>query len=214
MNKTGLGELLSRPRCFSRHEYDGFLRRKILGLLRHPQQDSELRHDQFGLVPTQTLARHVDQITVGVRPADLSQFFSDILSTLVDEERIEIRGPKVRALYGHSLPGVLVGRLEWPTQRLLHVTRAWQATPILWKGLKRRRRSYVHLTTSFEYALKLFEQHPESSLFLEVDPEKLLDDDVFFRKPNSHVWLANRIPPHAIRRITLKKAKRDFANQT
>ena len=214
MRISEVSRMLATPRKLSPEEVRSYFAKSILGLLRHQSTDSTITHDQFGFVDTDVLVRHFDTVSLPNSIKERQLMLDLTLAQLVAEERVEFRGPKVRALYGHSLSGVLVGRLEWPTQRLLHVTRAWQATPILWQGLKRRRRSYVHLTTSFDYALKLFEQHPESSLFLEVDPEKVLDDDVFFRKPNSHVWLANRIPPDAIRRTTPKKGKRDFANQT
>ena len=39
-------------------------------------------------------------------------------------------------------------------------------------------------------------------ILLEVDTQKCLDADASFRKPNSHVWLTNRVPSAAIRVVT------------
>ena len=125
--------------------------------------------------------------------------FEFVSSCFTQQEKIEIRGQKIRALYGHSLPGVIAGELKWPDSLLYHATRRRHLDSIFKHGLQSQSRTWVHLTTDSKYAATILANHDYEghSVLLSVTPSLLEDADVTFRKPNSHVWLASRIPPRA-----------------
>ena len=70
-----------------------------------------------------------------------------------DKRRFEIYEGKIRALYGHSLPGkVLKMSVQLPAI-LFHGTSSWFIKQIKHEGLKPRGRQYVHLSVDQETAL-------------------------------------------------------------
>jgi putative RNA 2'-phosphotransferase len=91
--------------------------------------------------------------------------------------------------------------MKWPETELFHATRKRHLGSILEQGLKPQWRTWVHLTTDESYADTILENHDYEgrSVLLRVVPNLLEDLNVTFRQPNSHVWLANRIPPIAIK---------------
>ena len=65
-----------------------------------------------------------------------------------DKRRHEVVGDRIRALYGHSLPGKLRRETAKPPAMLFHGTSPEAAEKILREGLKPMRRQYVHLSVS------------------------------------------------------------------
>jgi putative RNA 2'-phosphotransferase len=160
-----------------------------------------LNHDSFGLVSQQELkefllAKFEDRDHEGVKTTIELQ-----LQQLAIREQIEFRGQRVRALYGHSLWNILVGTVDCPPPLLWHTTADRHREAILLGGLRKRNRSYIHLTSQFSYAAELAMSNSLSQdpILLAVDTQKCLDLGAVFRKPNSHVWLTNRVPPSTVR---------------
>ena len=194
-------EQLAVRRPFTDEELDDRIGRTILGGLRHPNPLANIRHDCFGLFQLENFNRFV---TSRFQQAELVRFherFEQVFEQLVAKEKIEICGDKVRALYGHSLRGIIVGEMKWPKTKLFHATRERHLESILEHGLRPQGRTWVHLTTNERYADTILKNHGYEgrSILLRVVPDLLEDFDVTFRKPNSHVWLANRVPPVGIK---------------
>jgi putative RNA 2'-phosphotransferase len=197
---VSLEQLLVRRQCTD-EELDDRIGRTILGGLRHPNPLANLRHDCFGLFQIEDFNRFV----VGrFKQAELCRFherFEQVFEQLLAKEKIEVRGDKVRALYGHSLRRVIVGEMKWPKTELFHATRKRHLESILEHGLRPQGRTWVHLTSNERYADTILKNHDYEgrSVLLRVVPDLLEDFDITFRKPNSHVWLVNRIPPVGIK---------------
>lgn len=192
---------LATPRATTDSELDDAIQRAILCRLRHRNQTSDLSHDYFGLVRVNEFTRCIESRFQNVGLCRFRKRFQICIEELVELEKIEFRCEKIRALYGHSLPGVIVGEMKWPNFPLYHATRRQHLDSILKHGLQSQSRTWVHLTTDSRYAAKILANHDyeEGSVLLSVTPVLLEDSDVTFRKTNSHVWLASWVPPFAIK---------------
>lgn len=200
-DSEALFEQLAVRRAFTDEELDDRIGRTILGGLRHPNPLANLRHDCFGLFQIENLNRFVAGRFQQAEPARFQDRFEQVFEQLVAKEKIEVRGDKVRALYGHSLRGIIVGEMKWPKMELFHATRQRYLASILKHGLRPQGRTWVHLTSNERYADTILRNHNYGgrSILFKVVPNLLEDFDVTFRKPNSHVWLVNRVPSVAIK---------------
>ena len=192
---------LAMPRPLADEELTDGIERAILGGLRHETCLGELRRDCFGLSLLDEFTQHLRRKFLTIESSRFLLMFQRSVEQLLKEERIEIRGDKIRALYGHSLRGVIVGEMKWPESQLFHATCDRHLNAILQYGLKPQGRTWVHLTSDEGYADNILRGHDYEgdSALLSILPSAVEDFDVTFRKPNSHVWLANHIPPVAIR---------------
>jgi putative RNA 2'-phosphotransferase len=192
---------LAIRRPLADEELTDSIERAILGGLRHENSLGELRRDCFGLSLLDEFTQHLRRKFLTIESSRFLLLFQRSVEQLLMEERIEIRGDKIRALYGHSLRGVIVGEMKWPESQLFHATCDRHLNAILQCGLKPQGRTWVHLTSDEGYADKILRGHDYEgeSVLLSILPSAIEDFNVTFRKPNSHVWLANHIPPVAIR---------------
>lgn len=192
---------LATPCPLTDAELGDSIQRAILGGLRHEDYLDELRRDCFGLSRLDEFIQLLQRKFHSLDAARFHLLFQRSVERLLIEERIEIRGDKIRALYGHSLRGVIVGEMKWPQSPLFHATSNRHLDSILEHGLRPQSRTWVHLTSNERYADEILGGHDYDgeSVLLTVVPPLLEDADVTFRKPNSHVWLANHIPPFAIK---------------
>lgn len=190
---------LTTPRRITDDELGERIRRNMLRVLRHDKPASGLRHDCFGFFKLDEFWKYTER-QVGRLRDDIAGRLELDLETLIATEKVEIRSGKVRALYGHSLRGIIVGRLKWPEQTLLHATMWRYLEPIFELGLRCQSRSWVHLTTDQAYADSLMNSQIGNgpTVLLKIDPSLIDDEPVCFRQSNSHVWLATHIPPKAI----------------
>lgn len=196
LDSNDLLEQLTSGRQPSDEELEDSISRTILRVLRHADSESKLRCDYFGLFDFENFVSHIcDQ--VGSLAPNRLQLTIDQLIAL---EKIEIRSGRIRALYGHSLRGIIVGEMKWPEAKLLHATYERSLPSIFEHGLRPQSRTWVHLTSDIKYADRILKNHSFDGppVLLGIDADKLDSFDVTFRQPNSHVWLANHIPSTAI----------------
>ena len=198
--KEILSELLVQ-REPSDSELDDQIMLAILRELRHGSPMQKLPRDCFGLARMDSFTCFIQNGFPKTECPRFQERFHHCIEVLIALEKIEIRGKKIRALYGHSLPGVIVGEMKWPNSHLFHATQKRHLNSIFKHGLRPQGRTWVHLTTSPKYASEILTNHSYQGrpVLLRIIPELLESHDITFRKPNSHVWLANRIPSVAIK---------------
>ncbi len=114
------------------------------------------------------------------------------IALLVQSERIEICGSKIRASYGASIKRKSQ-QTDIPTCRLFHGTRVSIYRKLERLGLRSKNREYVHLTSSIDYAQAIARKWPDG-LVLEIDVKNALIGGVGFSRATSHVWLACHVP--------------------
>jgi putative RNA 2'-phosphotransferase len=178
--------------------YSAKIERVCLGLLRHKSEQAKLAHDHFGLFSLEQFKEEAASILYNMGVKQIEQGLESGLERLQEREKIEIRGNRIRALYGHSLPNIIVGRIESPPNTLWHTTAMKFMPRIQEQGLRKRARAFVHLTSSLDYiaTLALSNSLLSCPVLLSIDTRKCLENT--FRRPNSHVWLVDEIPPSAI----------------
>jgi putative RNA 2'-phosphotransferase len=113
--------------------------------------------------------------------------------------RHEIEGGRIRALYGHSLPGRIEKRLGVPPDPLFHGTRADRSGLILVDGLHPTGRQYVHLSIDRASAIVVGLRKSDQVVVLAISTRAAYACGVRFLVGNETVWLADHVPPRFIR---------------
>jgi putative RNA 2'-phosphotransferase len=113
-------------------------------------------------------------------------------------QRFELRRGKIRALYGHTLPGVVAARPAAAPPRLFHGTSAAAEPAIRREGLRPMGRSYVHLTSDLGYALQVARAASASWVVLRVRAAEAEGAGTRFLTTAGHVWLSGAIGPEFI----------------
>lgn len=120
-------------------------------------------------------------------------------------ERFEIRRGRIRALYGHTLPGVVAARSASPPTRLFHGTSAEAEARIREHGLSPMRRGHVHFTSDLGYAVSVARASGGSWIVLRVRSAEAARSGVEFLTTAGHVWLAGEIRPEFLDPLTVAR---------
>ncbi len=171
--------------------------RIISHALRHEPWIYELELDENGWVPIdefmsslKSLNKEYENITV----FDIEQIIKD--ST---KKRHEIQGDKIRALYGHSIPGKLLKTPSIPPEYLYHGTSPQFIERIRQFGLLPMKRQYVHLSTNKEIALDVGKRKSDKPIILKIEALKAHQNNIKFYIGNNFVWLADKVPAEYIK---------------
>jgi putative RNA 2'-phosphotransferase len=175
------------------------LSKTVSHALRHAPWLYELEPDGEGWVPVRDLLEDLKQRR---RWRDLTEDRLAAIAESGDKRRFELRDSKIRALYGHSLPGRLSREPAEPPEVLYHGTSPGATSAILGKGLKPMKRQYVHLSADIPTALEVGRRKAEKPVILVVDAERAHQDGIRFYRGNDRVWLADEIPAAYIWRIS------------
>ncbi|MCU0665266.1 MAG: RNA 2'-phosphotransferase [Myxococcota bacterium] len=111
-----------------------------------------------------------------------------------DKKRHEVVDGRIRALYGHSLPGRLKKQAAVPPEWLFHGTSPEGARQILEAGLLPMGRQYVHLSYDVEMALAVGRRKAPTPVLIRVDAQRAAEHGVVFYLGNEKVWLADAVP--------------------
>ncbi|MCU6480505.1 RNA 2'-phosphotransferase [Arthrobacter sp. A2-55] len=160
--------------------------------LRHEPELLGVALDEHGWAP-------MDELVDGLRLFDPAWAAVDAshLPALVDtaaKQRFEIADGRIRALYGHSVPGVLPPAASAPPAVLFHGTSPEAAEVILRDGLKPMRRQHVHLSVDRDTAVLVGRRKTGDPAVLEIDAADAADAGVLFRQANDATWLTDWIP--------------------
>lgn len=109
--------------------------------------------------------------------------------------RFEVRRGSVRALYGHTLPGVVAARPASAPTHLFHGTNAGAQPGIRRDGLSPMLRGHVHLTSNLGYAVQVASAAGLSWVVLRVRSAEAEAAGVGFLGTAGHVWLSGAIAP-------------------
>lgn len=112
-----------------------------------------------------------------------------------DKQRFEIEDDRIRALYGHSVPGRIVRPLAQPPEVLFHGTTASALPAIRKQGLRSMSRQYVHLSVDELTAAAVGRRRGRDVVVLGVAAGAASEASVEFWRGNESVWLADHIPP-------------------
>jgi putative RNA 2'-phosphotransferase len=116
-----------------------------------------------------------------------------------DKRRYEIAGDRIRALYGHSVPGRIARPRSQPPELLFHGTDPAVLSAILAEGLRSMSRQYVHLSVDVQTAQVVGRRRSGAPVILEVAAGEAVREGVGFWQANDDVWLVESIPPAYVR---------------
>lgn len=160
-------------------------------LLRHNPRSLEIAEDGFV-----SLAKVVAVIRSHYPWVD-EPYIRQIVST-DDKSRYEIKGDRIRARYGHSIPVKQTLPLA-SRQKLYHGTTMPSAERILVEGLKPMARQKVHLSATVAEAIKVGRRRTDKPVILEIEAKKAIREGIEIGKASEMVYLADYIPAKFIK---------------
>ena len=171
---------------------DEDLSKAVSHALRHEPWRYELELDEEGWAS-------VDQLLVALHEKGGDWELVDRVSlermlATATKRRHELDGERIRALYGHSLPGRIQRRPAIPPARLFHGTAPETWAVIEVEGLLPMRRQFVHLSVDRETAVSVGRRKSTSPVVLAVDAAAAGSAGVTFYEGNELVWLADSVP--------------------
>jgi putative RNA 2'-phosphotransferase len=172
------------------------LSKTISKALRHSPWLFELELDEEGWTPIDNLLESLGrerQEWRGLTEADLAEMIAQS-----DKKRYEIRDGKIRAYYGHSLPGKLAKTPAQPPDILYHGTTDETLGAIRRSGLLPMSRQYVHLSTDQETARLVARRKKGKIVILVIKAGEAHRAGVKFYLGNEMVWLADSVPSEYI----------------
>ncbi len=167
------------------------LSKQISHALRHAPWEYELELDDEGWVD---LSQLLEALNSGASLPTVTRSNIEQMVKLADKKRHEIVGERIRALYGHSVPGKLKRQRGTPPEILYHGTNVESIGSIRERGLLPMSRQYVHLSTDKETAHLVGSRKGGRVAILSVRAHNAAADDVVFYEGNSQVWLADEVP--------------------
>lgn len=120
------------------------------------------------------------------------------LNGRAEKHRFEIDGDRIRALYGHSVPGKLNKSPATPPDVLFHGTSPRFVVKIRADGLKPMRRQFVHLSVDEAIAVEVGMRKSQQPIILHIQAKLAHESGIPFYIGNEKVWLADSVPPDFI----------------
>ncbi len=176
---------------------DADISKALSHALRHEPWLYELELDDEGWAP-------LDAVLAALR--DESEEWRGL--SLADVERVietsskrrhEISGGRIRAMYGHSVPGRLRREPASPPAILFHATSPDAARIIVNDGLKPMSRQYVHLSVDQATAREVGRRRSRTPVLFEIEAGAAHAAGVAFYAGNYKVWLADVVPTRFVR---------------
>jgi putative RNA 2'-phosphotransferase len=164
--------------------HDVRLSKRMSHALRHAPWLYELELDEAGWTPVADLL-----VALGMTRAQLENVVRES-----PKQRFELADDRVRARYGHSVPGRIVREPGTPPAELFHGTSESAAPAILRDGLRPMGRQYVHLSVTREMAESVGSRKGDRVRVLTVDTPAARAAGVDFLRGNEIVWLAEHVP--------------------
>lgn len=167
--------------------------RTVSHALRHEPWVYELELDGEGWVPVDQLLDGLHRL--GGRWAAVDRATLERMVAESAKVRHELRGDRIRARYGHSVPGRIAVEPGRPPDTLYHGTSPAAVGSILAGGLRPMGRQYVHLSPDRDTAVQVGMRKAQPCAVLRVDAAGARERGVAFYRGNALVWLADAVPP-------------------
>lgn len=164
---------------------------KFLSLvLRHKPEKIGIQLDQNGWVEIKELIEKSNKYGI--------QFNRETLNHIVStnaKKRFAFNDQlnKIRASQGHSVKIELGYKNQKPPEILYHGTSEKSVDSIQEKGLEKRNRQHVHLSSDTETAIRVGQRHGKPFVF-EILAEEMYNDNFEFYISENGVWLTDNVP--------------------
>ena len=131
---------------------------------------------------------------------DINKFTVEKIMKESDKARYEIRGNRIRACYGHSLPGKIEHTPQEPPEFLYHGTPTINLPNISREGLKSMSRQYVHASEDIATAEMVARRWRDTYTILRIKAREAWESGVNFYNGNDDIWMMDSIDPQYIER--------------
>jgi putative RNA 2'-phosphotransferase len=169
------------------------LSRVVSHALRHEPWVYELELDQEGWTPVDALLTAIRE--QGPQWAWVDRAALTAMLASATKQRHEIDGDRIRARYGHSVPGKVAKVQAEPPAQLFHGTSPQAWTKIQRQGLRPMGRQYVHLSVDLATAEQVGHRKSPNPVILSVDTTGARETGSHFWHGNELIWLADHIAP-------------------
>ena len=169
-----------------------FVSKKMSYALRHNPEKYGLVLAPDGSVPLRVFLKAINAMhhfQPDITEADIREIMSN-----ADKQRFVIENGRIRALYGHSLPGKVEHTEAVPPAVLYHGTSHKALESIMQEGLLPMGRQFVHLSADVEMAKQVGRRRDSHPVILEVDAAGAAASGIRFYIGNDRVWLAEKVP--------------------
>ena len=168
------------------------LSRVVSHALRHEPWLYELELDDEGWAPVDVLVAALREQGPGWAHVDRNDIAEMIkVST---KRRHELDGDRIRALYGHSVPGRLAKAESDPPALLYHGTSPQAWADIQRVGLLPMSRQFVHLSVDTATAEQVGRRKSRVPVIITVEAARAHGAGSRFWAGNEVVWLADHVP--------------------
>jgi putative RNA 2'-phosphotransferase len=160
-------------------------------VLRHNPKRYDLDLDEEGWIGIDKFLHSMGKCcnTIDIKKENLYELIAN-----QQKNRFEIKGNRIRALYGHSLTIKKRNAIKPPVV-LYHGTSPRNLQSIMKQGLKSMGRQYVHLSTDIDTATLVGKRHNEKPVILFINSKTAYDDGVLFYKGSDTIWLSENMLP-------------------
>lgn len=162
-------------------------------VLRHRPDEIGLVLDREGWVAIDELLAALAAHGRALDRADLEAIVRES-----DKQRFAIRGDRIRANQGHSVPIDLALPPSEPPAVLYHGTVRGVLEAIRREGLIKGRRTHVHLSADVATAAKVGARRGKP-VILKVDAAAMHGEGHRFFRSDNGVWLVDAVPPRFIK---------------
>lgn len=169
---------------------------KFLSLvLRHKPEAIGLKLDEKGWANVEELREKCAEQSKDFTLEELDEIVetNDKKRFIFNEDKTQIR-----ANQGHSIDIDLALRPKQPPEFLYHGTAQINVDSILEKGIEKRSRQHVHLSSDKDTATKVGMRHGKPFLFT-VMTGKMYEDGILFYLSENNVWLTDFVDPQYIK---------------
>lgn len=162
----------------------------VTRVLRHAPWEYGVSLDHAGWVPIEAL-----QQALRHHPRWEAVTKQHIIAAVEKTEgRLEVNGRRIRARYGHSIPGRLTMPPGTPPELLYHGAPRELQDTILVRGLLPGHRQYVHWSTTAEQAKRTAQRKTDDVVTFRLSTEALLEAGYLFFRGSPTIWLTPHIP--------------------
>ena len=164
---------------------------KFLSLvLRHKPETIGIQLDQNGWIDINELIEKSNKYGIQFDRETLNQ-----IVTTNSKKRFAFNDKfdKIRASQGHSIEIELGYKNQKPPEVLFHGTSEKSVQSIMDKGLEKRNRQHVHLSSDIETAIMVGQRHGKPIVFTILAEEMYQENYEFFISENG-VWLTDYVP--------------------
>ena len=175
------------------------LSRTMSHALRHEPWLYELELDAEGWTPLDALLASLRSEKAAWKDLAAADF-AEVIRTSA-KQRFDMADGRIRALYGHSVPGKLSRTASPPPERLYHGTSPQALDAIRQSGLLPMARQYVHLSNNRADAVAVGRRKHPQPVILSVKAAEAAAAGVAFYAGNDRFWLADGVPSQFIAEV-------------